>query len=171
MSAAQQNDMADDEDGVSTNGSTYRTRSNRSSMTPARHRGRPYLVPKIIITPIKSETKPEVEGSEHGVLSSQVSKTEEVEDTLDIEVEGMDPRQDATKLTHPDWSQCEIDLFNKLNNRGLEPVIPLAWEMDFKTVPPMIFTQNDKWAFISSLSGNDFRGKPAPNFYFADQAL
>jgi len=56
----------------------------------------------------------------------------------------------------------EIALFQKLNMRGFEPLLPGTWKMDFKTIPGPLFTDNDEEVFIGSTSGHDFRGTLTP---------
>ena len=59
-----------------------------------------------------------------------------------------------------DWTDEEIALFNKLNNRGLEPLFPDNWKMDFETVPEDLFSGDDSEVLINNLANDGhFRGK------------
>jgi len=63
-----------------------------------------------------------------------------------------------TQITKGEWSEAEIALFQKLNMRGFEPLLPENWMMDFKTIPESLFTDKDEEVFINSVCGRDFRG-------------
>lgn len=57
-----------------------------------------------------------------------------------------------------DWSDAELALFQRLNMRGFEPLLPGPWRLDFKTIPDSLFTDKDEEVFIGSSTGHDFRG-------------
>ena len=86
-------------------------------------------------------------------------KTEEAEHFLDLEAEGSSIRNSLAVENHPFWTTAEIDLFNKLNMRGFEPLLPRTWELDFPTVPSALFTGDIQNAFMKAMYGSDFRGK------------
>jgi len=167
--AAHQSYVIDDEeDGVSIYGPTNGAPSRPSSKTPlrGRRRVRASRTPQIPITPAKSVIKAEDDRSEYGLPTPKLSITKEVEETLKIEADEGTRYVDITKQSHPRWSQSEIDLFNKLNNRGFEPMLPSSFKMDFPTVPEALFTDRTERTFINSLSGNEFRGKPCCQLQF-----
>ena len=99
-----------------------------------------------------------------GSDAPKLTKAEEAEHVFDIEAEGSMRRKGLTLDEHPDWSQTEIDLFNKLNMRGFEPLLPKTWQMDFKTVPEGLFSLKDEEVFIKSISGKNFRGELGHTF-------
>lgn len=57
------------------------------------------------------------------------------------------------------WTDDEVWLFEKLNWRGFEPLLPQAWEADFETMYDALFTKDRDVAFIKSASGRDYYGK------------
>jgi hypothetical protein len=57
------------------------------------------------------------------------------------------------------WTEDEVWLFEKLDWRGYEPLLPKSWDKDFRTMYDELFTRDDSVAFIKSASGNDYHGK------------
>lgn len=155
--------------------------SQRSNKTPtSTHRYRSASrTPQILITPIKSETKTQEGGSRYGILTPKLSTSkvadksmiEEVEDTLDVRADTLLRHCRITKKHKPDWSQTEIDFFNKLNSRGFEKLLPSSFKMDFPTVPLSLFADGNDYTFIHSLSGNNFRGELAVKSHFTHMHL
>ncbi|MCJ1472298.1 hypothetical protein MMC13_000945 [Lambiella insularis] len=93
--------------------------------------------------------------------TQQLSKAEQAENAFDLEVEGSEMRKAIAIEDNPGWTQSEIDLFNKLNMRGFEPLFPTPWHIDFPTLPPGLFSSNDQLVFIKSLCSKDFRAQRA----------
>lgn len=58
------------------------------------------------------------------------------------------------------WTGDEVWLFEKLDWRGYEPLLPKNWAGDFLTMYDLLFTNDDSIAFIKSASGKDYHGKP-----------
>ena len=58
------------------------------------------------------------------------------------------------------WTEDEIWLFEKLDWRGYEPLLPKRWAGDFLTMYDLLFTDDDSVAFIKSACGKDYHGKP-----------
>jgi hypothetical protein len=58
------------------------------------------------------------------------------------------------------WNEEEIELYQRLHRRGLEPLLPAHWRQDFRTCPAQIFTYEDDETFINASSMSDFRGTP-----------
>lgn len=58
------------------------------------------------------------------------------------------------------WTEDEVWLFEKLDWRGYEPLLPKNWAGDFLTMYDLLFTSDDSVAFIKSASGKDYHGKP-----------
>jgi hypothetical protein len=56
------------------------------------------------------------------------------------------------------WSEDSVFLFQKLNMRGVEALLPDRWKSDFVTLPLNLFTVNDNKAFIKADGQSDFRG-------------
>lgn len=56
------------------------------------------------------------------------------------------------------WSEDSIFMFQKLNMRGFEALLPNPWKEDFVTLPLNLFTPNDSKAFVKADGLSDFRG-------------
>ncbi len=59
------------------------------------------------------------------------------------------------------WSKDEVWLLEKLNLRGLEPLMDATWFMDFRSFPIPLFSHNPRQVFINAASGRDFRARKA----------
>lgn len=57
------------------------------------------------------------------------------------------------------WTEEEIWLWDKLDWRGYEPLLPKSWDGDFRTMYDALFSEDDSVPFIKSVSGNDYHGK------------
>ena len=91
----------------------------------------------------------------------KLNKTEEAEHFLNLDVESSSVRDSLALENHPLWTKAEIDLFNKLNMRGFEPLMPRTWALDFPTIPTDLFTEDAQQAFLKAVNGTDFRGRPS----------
>ena len=72
----------------------------------------------------------------------------------------IEPVEHAT-LEDPEyegWTQDELDLYNRLNDRGVIPLLHTSWKLDFSTIPDVLFTEDRNEAYIKSEKGSDFRG-------------
>lgn len=67
------------------------------------------------------------------------------------------------ELVTAGWSEDAVFLFQKLNMRGFEPILPDDWKDDFPTVPLGLFTKVEPKQFIKAQHLSTFRGKfPSP---------
>lgn len=57
------------------------------------------------------------------------------------------------------WSEDEVWLYEKIDNRGYEPLLPKAWDLDFPTLFDDLFSEDDSKAFINTVSGRKYHGK------------
>ena len=57
------------------------------------------------------------------------------------------------------WTEAEKDLFYRLAMRGFEPLVPDHWDMDFKTLPPLLFSTEGQEPLIVPFSDREFRAK------------
>lgn len=92
--------------------------------------------------------------------------TQEEKDEYGIGVT-IEPVAHAT-LEDPDyegWTQDELDLHNRLNDRGVVPLLYSRWKIDFPTIPDVLFTDNKDEAYIKAEQGTEFRGRPHSNSY------
>ena len=64
------------------------------------------------------------------------------------------------------WSADEIWLFEKLNRRGQEPLMPELWQWDFPSYPDDIFTVRIERAFIKNLTTPVTEGQSPMNAFF-----
>jgi hypothetical protein len=69
-----------------------------------------------------------------------------------------DDHADRSNPIFAKWTDDEIKLFNRLADRGAEPLLPSSWMMDFPTMPEQLFTGNDKMTFIKNLNDKEFDG-------------
>ncbi|PVI03507.1 hypothetical protein DM02DRAFT_612132 [Periconia macrospinosa] len=65
------------------------------------------------------------------------------------------------ELREAGWPEDAVFLFQKLNMRGFEPLMPQGWAKDFESLPWDLFTLNDNIAFIKPDKGSDFRAQHA----------
>ncbi|KAK7192648.1 hypothetical protein DPSP01_006590 [Paraphaeosphaeria sporulosa] len=70
------------------------------------------------------------------------------------------------ELRQAGWSEDSIFMFQKLNMRGFEPLLPDPWQKDFVTLPLNLFTPNDSKTFIKADGQSDFRAQYALNQLF-----
>ena len=59
---------------------------------------------------------------------------------------------DPDDVRFQDFSAEEIWLFNKLSRRGMEPLLPAAWQLDFDSFPDDLFSEDENEAFISNVN-------------------
>ncbi|MCJ1378498.1 hypothetical protein MMC17_001597 [Xylographa soralifera] len=93
--------------------------------------------------------------------SPMLNKAEEAEHFLNLEVEGSSIRDSLAVENHLFWTTAEIDLFDKLNMRGFEPLLLRTWAIDFPTIPSALFTGDIQEAFLKAMYGSDFRASRA----------
>lgn len=76
-------------------------------------------------------------------------------------------KKEVHKLSQKGWPKTDIALFQKLAERGHEPLLPSHWEKDFEALPSELFTADTEKAFIKALgktfkrTGAEFRGRKA----------
>ncbi|EON60803.1 hypothetical protein W97_00012 [Coniosporium apollinis CBS 100218] len=71
--------------------------------------------------------------------------------------------EQARSMRAEGWTEDAIELVQKFQMRGFEPLMPKSWELDFSTLPSELFTANNEEAFIKSVVGKDFRATKALN--------
>ena len=133
-----------------------RTPSGKESLvqtpTSTPHTGRTKRSTPGAVANIKRALTPESFGS----TSDDEEGSEISEDYSPVEVENLTRKEEATEEDHPHWSKAERDLFNKLNSRGFEPLLPKIWETEFPTMPPDLFSPDKDECFIKSIGGDAF---------------
>lgn len=67
--------------------------------------------------------------------------------------------EQARSMRAEGWTEDAIELVQKFQMRGFEPLMPKSWELDFSTLPSELFTANSEEAFIKSVVGKNFRGE------------
>ncbi|TAQ91675.1 hypothetical protein B7494_g65 [Chlorociboria aeruginascens] len=109
--------------------------------------------------------------------SSQVSVEDEVDDEPSSEekVEEYLARQAELELKRDeveqakargDWHPDEVFLIERLALRGFEALLPAGWQIDFDTLPKVLFETTDN-AFINYNCASSYRGTLSP--YFPDK--
>ena len=61
------------------------------------------------------------------------------------------------------WPEDAVFLFQKLNMRGAEPLLPYDWNVDFPSLPLFLFTKSEAKQFIRADFLSDFRGTSSPH--------
>lgn len=61
-------------------------------------------------------------------------------------------------IDRSDWHEAEIKLWDELDLRGTQPLLPLEWAGDFPTCPPLLFSDDYDLTFLNSTSGDEFAG-------------
>lgn len=77
---------------------------------------------------------------------------------IDAEVKMARRREHARNLSDAGWADDAIFLFQKLDDRGCEPLLPADWIDDFEMLPEDIFTCSEDEAFVKATHGTDFHG-------------
>ncbi|MCJ1252362.1 hypothetical protein MMC24_000167 [Lignoscripta atroalba] len=88
-----------------------------------------------------------------------VSRPETTEVIIDPTNTAVEAEQTLEEIANGDWTAAELALFNRLNNRGFEPLLPANWAMDFQTVPHTLFSHDESEILIKAASDNEFRGR------------
>lgn len=57
------------------------------------------------------------------------------------------------------WHQAEISLFDELDLRGTQPLMPNLWRGDFPTCPDVLFSGDYDQTYLNSMIGAEFQGK------------
>lgn len=66
-----------------------------------------------------------------------------------------------------DWHQAEISLFDELDLRGTQALMPNLWRGDFPTCPDVLFSGDYDQTYLNSMIGAEFQGKlPSPKINF-----
>lgn len=59
-----------------------------------------------------------------------------------------------------DWHQAEISLFDELDLRGTQALMPHLWRGDFPTCPDVLFSHDYDQTYLNSMIGAEFQGNP-----------
>lgn len=62
--------------------------------------------------------------------------------------------QDFEELTHEGFSFQEAELFQHIRKRGLEPLMPAHWQVDFNTMPDNLFSEPEDPAYIDAVTSD-----------------
>ncbi|MCJ1369102.1 hypothetical protein MMC20_000310 [Loxospora ochrophaea] len=108
----------------------------------------------------ESESEDSLTGKKFPKLSKGEADAHILERALKISAEHYERLQKNDGIDRSNWTTSETALFDRLNMRGFEPLLPACWQMDFRTLPATLFTPNEK-AFIDSSHGSDFRATKA----------
>ncbi|KAH9220205.1 hypothetical protein DL95DRAFT_43877 [Leptodontidium sp. 2 PMI_412] len=56
------------------------------------------------------------------------------------------------------WHPDALFLYERLALRSFEPLVPIDWQIDFPTLPEILFTENDEETFVNSNCLASYRG-------------
>ena len=99
-----------------------------------------------------------------GTRSPRLSSVERGEHFINIENERIQRQRTLDSIAHGDWTTSEVELFNKLNLRGFEPLFHVSWLSEFSTCPATLFTEDPAECFIDSNYQSKFRGNFPPPY-------
>jgi hypothetical protein len=105
----------------------------------------------------------EPEESEEGAPEAEeVDADQKVQEYLDRQAE-LALRKGAIDEVKAEgtWHEDEVYLFERLSMRSFEELLPSSWQVDFPTLPKVLFTSDPVKAFISFNCGSSSRGKPS----------
>lgn len=57
------------------------------------------------------------------------------------------------------WHPDALFLYERLALRSFEPLVPIDWQIDFPTLPEILFTENDEETFVNSNCLASYRGE------------
>jgi hypothetical protein len=77
---------------------------------------------------------------------------------IDAELKLARRKEHARNLSDAGWADDAIFLFQKLDDRGYEPLLPADWIDDFEMLPEDIFTSSEDEAFVKATDGTNFHG-------------
>lgn len=80
-----------------------------------------------------------------------------VNDYLDRQEELERTKEAENLLSSGHWHPYEEALLRQLTSRGFRPLMPSQWNIDFRSYPPQLFTNEPAVPIINSYSGKDFR--------------
>lgn len=80
---------------------------------------------------------------------------------IDLGAELSRRTKQARELRDTGWSEDAVFLFQKLAMRGMEPLLPDDWFVDFAALPGDLFTNNIDKAFIRPVHGSYYRAQRA----------
>lgn len=103
-------------------------------------------------------TDPEEEPYEYGPVEDEMPGVAKVDFFLEVQGKLRMEERDRT-----DWHDAEIRLFDELDLRGTQPLLPIEWAGDFPTCPPLLFSEDYDQTFLNSTSGDEFAGN-LPSF-------
>ncbi|KAI5842987.1 hypothetical protein DFP73DRAFT_585641 [Morchella snyderi] len=139
---------------TSTRSPLVRAPRNPSTTTPPAIKSESRTPPKQLPTPATSITESITTLS---LLSPAPSKPKRrsrlslpVED--DSSVVSTTSEQETDELRREGFSNDEATLFQRIRRRGLEPLMPAHWQVDFATMPDNLFQEPDTSAVIEGLS-------------------
>ncbi|KAI9803412.1 MAG: hypothetical protein M1833_000931 [Piccolia ochrophora] len=81
--------------------------------------------------------------------------------------EGEKRLQEVLATSTEGWSRTERMLYRDMRMRGWVPLLPRHWEMDFLSLPSILFSAEDELVPIQALYGTDFHASHALKELFA----
>ncbi len=86
---------------------------------------------------------------------------QKVQEYLERQAELALRKEDVEKAkASGDWHPEALFLYERLALRSFEPLLPIDWQIDFPTLPGILFTHDDESTFVNSNCLPKSRGKP-----------
>lgn len=98
------------------------------------------------------------DANEDTLVAEDGDYTPQKKKAVDAEIEKARRREQARNLRDAGWANDAIFLFQKLGDRGHEPLLPAEWIDDFEMLPEFLFTRSIDEAFVKATDGTDFHG-------------
>jgi hypothetical protein len=103
---------------------------------------------------IEEEDEAEIAAREDAVAEAKVQEYLARQAELALIREDVEKAK-ASGTWHPD----ELFLYERLAMRSFEELLPEEWQIDFRTLPELLFTKDDEKTFINSNCASRSRGK------------
>ncbi len=105
------------------------------------------------------EDEDEVDSDEEEEEEEEISPEDKVAEYLQRQAELELRRKDVEAFKASGKHKDEIFLFERISMRGFEEILPATWQIDFPTLPMVLFTEDPERAFINSHSLSSSAGK------------
>ncbi|KAF2396520.1 hypothetical protein EJ06DRAFT_533780 [Trichodelitschia bisporula] len=79
------------------------------------------------------------------------------QEIIDLDEEALEQQKQAREMLADGWAQDTINVYQKLERRGYEPLLPKGWLLDFPLLPAFTFAEDDDAAFLKPIYGSHYR--------------
>jgi hypothetical protein len=108
---------------------------------------------------LEDEDEVDSDDEEEGEISPEDKVAEYLQRQAELELRRKDVEAFKASGKHKD----EIFLFERISMRGFEEILPATWQIDFPTLPMVLFTEAPERAFINSHCLSSSAGKFDPS--------